>query len=541
MGPKPQKHLPGAGPSVEGKTLPGTSDPLKSTPSKKGRKRKNPIFNELGEEIIPNGPGRPRKKEKLAKDGTVITKPKQPKEPKEPKKTLKEKKELKEAALAAAAAAAGLPVKSVPKKKKYAKLTKEEREARKASKRAAAEEAKLAKKKLKSKPPPKAKEKPPVDVEKQCGVQLPNGGFCARSLTCKTHSMGAKRSVQGRSKPYDVLLAAYQKRNQIKLAELSTQQQIDLENEALLSNVPLNEDEEVEQVMAGVFYARPVPLERKVLMPTRFKNKFFQMREMLIGSLTKLQPLPMLATAGPKAGANAGARTNTTGKQDSTDDNASQTSGSTGQQAQLTPAQVNNNHRLQVMAATSGILGRSIVFDKTTGTQQMRASRAFLNTTMIQQQQQQQARMRQAQMLQMQKLQLQQQQQQQQAQNQGQQSQSPQQSPQLQQQQQHQQQQLHALQQLKLQQQRQQQQMQLQQKASLQGLQGGSSTGMSNGGMRNSTSMSPPLHQQSSPTLPSALSNNASSSMRGLQTDMSAPSSTQQNMNQALSRAFKQN
>jgi hypothetical protein len=35
-------------------------------------------------------------------------------------------------------------------------------------------------------------------------------------LTCKSHSMGAKRAVAGRSLPYDMLLAAYQKKNQAK-------------------------------------------------------------------------------------------------------------------------------------------------------------------------------------------------------------------------------------------------------------------------------------------------------------------------------------
>jgi SAGA-associated factor 73 len=75
-----------------------------------------------------------------------------------------------------------------------------------------------AKKKKKDEPKPKtAKPKGPVDVEKQCGVLLPNNSMCARSLTCKSHSMGAKRAVPGRSMPYDVLLAQYQKKNQAKL------------------------------------------------------------------------------------------------------------------------------------------------------------------------------------------------------------------------------------------------------------------------------------------------------------------------------------
>ena len=74
------------------------------------------------------------------------------------------------------------------------------------------------KKKLKKDEPKIKVPKPkgPVDVEKQCGVPLPNGAQCARSLTCKSHSMGAKRAVPGRSLPYDMLLQAYQKKNQAK-------------------------------------------------------------------------------------------------------------------------------------------------------------------------------------------------------------------------------------------------------------------------------------------------------------------------------------
>jgi SAGA-associated factor 73 len=47
-------------------------------------------------------------------------------------------------------------------------------------------------------------------VDKQCGVPT-DKGLCARSLTCKTHSMKAKRDVPGRSATYDALLLAYQK------------------------------------------------------------------------------------------------------------------------------------------------------------------------------------------------------------------------------------------------------------------------------------------------------------------------------------------
>ncbi|KAH3903465.1 deubiquitination module subunit SGF73 SCDLUD_001105 [Saccharomycodes ludwigii] len=57
-----------------------------------------------------------------------------------------------------------------------------------------------------------------IDLDKQCGAELPNNmGQCGRSLTCKTHSMGAKRGVIGRSKPFDILLAQYQKDNKLKI------------------------------------------------------------------------------------------------------------------------------------------------------------------------------------------------------------------------------------------------------------------------------------------------------------------------------------
>ena len=111
----------------------------------------------------------------------------------------------KEAAAAAAAAAAASNGEKPPKKKKAAA--------------AATTSTPTAKQELTPKPKPAPKPKGPVDVEKQCGVALPSGGLCARSLTCKTHSMGAKRAVPGRSAPYDVLLQQYHKRNQASIAK----------------------------------------------------------------------------------------------------------------------------------------------------------------------------------------------------------------------------------------------------------------------------------------------------------------------------------
>lgn len=143
------------------------------------------------------------------------------------------------------------------------------------------------KKKLKKDevPKPKApKAKAPVNVEQQCGVKLDNGGECARSLTCKSHSMGAKRAVGGRSLPYDQLLAMYQKRNAAKIqkAALSAAAPL-LDDEP--NTGPVDSDEEKDAVMAAIARSRPMPLEQHVFVPTTRKYKHIRMKEMLGNAL----------------------------------------------------------------------------------------------------------------------------------------------------------------------------------------------------------------------------------------------------------------
>ncbi|KAF5383724.1 hypothetical protein D9615_003681 [Tricholomella constricta] len=78
--------------------------------------------------------------------------------------------------------------------------------------------------------PPKKKAKPatkvtkgrtkgPVDYDRQCGVINDKNLPCSRSLTCKSHSMGAKRAVQGRSRNYDELLLDWQRANNPNFVE----------------------------------------------------------------------------------------------------------------------------------------------------------------------------------------------------------------------------------------------------------------------------------------------------------------------------------
>ncbi|RGP69755.1 saga-associated factor 73 [Fusarium longipes] len=115
----------------------------------------------------------------------------------------------------------------------------------------------------KKKDEPKAKvpkPKGPVDVERQCGVLLANGQPCARSLTCKSHSMGAKRAVAGRSLPYDMLLAAYQKKNQAKQQKAALDANAPIEDEDEANNGPIDSDEETTAVMSALSQWRPQPL-----------------------------------------------------------------------------------------------------------------------------------------------------------------------------------------------------------------------------------------------------------------------------------------
>lgn len=64
-----------------------------------------------------------------------------------------------------------------------------------------------------------------IDVEKKCAVPLPNGKHCNRSITCKSHSMSAKRAVAGRSQPYDTLLAVYMEERRRKKEEEEEEKQ----------------------------------------------------------------------------------------------------------------------------------------------------------------------------------------------------------------------------------------------------------------------------------------------------------------------------
>ncbi|KAL2886216.1 Cell division control protein 25 [Ceratocystis lukuohia] len=136
-------------------------------------------------------------------------------------------------------------------------------------------------KKKKEEPKPKvAKPKGPVDVERQCGVLLPNGMPCARSLTCKSHSMGAKRAVAGRSLPYDMLLAAYQKKNQAKQQKAAMDANAPIEED---ETGPVDPEEEFNSVMNGLSQWNPRPVvEQPVFEPIKREYSRSRLYEQLM-------------------------------------------------------------------------------------------------------------------------------------------------------------------------------------------------------------------------------------------------------------------
>ncbi|SCU98883.1 LAFA_0G20670g1_1 [Lachancea sp. 'fantastica'] len=140
-------------------------------------------------------------------------------------------------------------------------------------------------------------EKHLIDFDKQCGVELAEGGYCGRSLTCKSHSVGTKRAVKGRSQPFDVLLSQYQKKNQLKTNTNSKQktktatqqpQSQQGQNSEINEGLPveISPEEETTQVLNGVSRSLPLPLETNVLGSSRLRTKYFRMREMFASSFS---------------------------------------------------------------------------------------------------------------------------------------------------------------------------------------------------------------------------------------------------------------
>ena len=117
-------------------------------------------------------------------------------------------------------------------------------EAKKGKKRKAEDEAPNAAPKKQA----RTRTKGPVDLDKQCGVINDKGLPCSRSLTCKSHSMGAKRAVQGRSKAYDELLLEWNRANNPNWVE-------PVKKETKAERKERKEREKAERLLRSVFDA----------------------------------------------------------------------------------------------------------------------------------------------------------------------------------------------------------------------------------------------------------------------------------------------
>ncbi|KAF9439034.1 hypothetical protein BGZ76_001010 [Entomortierella beljakovae] len=143
-------------------------------------------------------------------------------------------------------------------------------------------------KKQKVTKPPKAKApgrvKGPVDLDKQCGVVLiPGGAPCARSLTCKSHSMSLKRAVEGRTRPYDVLLGMYQKKPlPVKDEKANRDSEIPL---AEKEDVNVDSDEEFNDLLDAVKSYEPQPLATRSMTYIRRRNNCHRIRDLLYDAL----------------------------------------------------------------------------------------------------------------------------------------------------------------------------------------------------------------------------------------------------------------
>ncbi|KAI8351083.1 SCA7, zinc-binding domain-containing protein [Mortierella sp. GBAus27b] len=143
-------------------------------------------------------------------------------------------------------------------------------------------------KKQKTAKPPKVKPpgrvKGPLDLDKQCGVIMIQGGPpCARSLTCKSHSMSAKRAVEGRSRPYDVLLGLYQKKPMpIKDEKANRDAELPL---AEKEDVNLDSDEEFNDLLDSVRSYEPQPLAVRPMTYVRRRNKCHRIRDLFMDAL----------------------------------------------------------------------------------------------------------------------------------------------------------------------------------------------------------------------------------------------------------------
>ncbi|KAJ3214619.1 hypothetical protein HDU67_001427 [Dinochytrium kinnereticum] len=99
----------------------------------------------------------------------------------------------------------------------------------------------------------------PIDLDKQCGVVLETGQLCTRSITCKIHSVSAKRSVFGRTQQYDTLFQEYHLKS--REAKGGTQKLMVRTQAAVpMANLDMTSEAEAMAVFDAIRGASPSPI-----------------------------------------------------------------------------------------------------------------------------------------------------------------------------------------------------------------------------------------------------------------------------------------
>ncbi|KAI9144757.1 SCA7, zinc-binding domain-containing protein [Paraphysoderma sedebokerense] len=110
------------------------------------------------------------------------------------------------------------------------------------------------------------KAKVPLDLDRHCGVPL-GTGVCMRAITCKNHSVAAKRAVEGRSQGYDILVQLYQSRMaQEKKDRLAAQEAANTKVESpqqVIQLETLDPDTEAVAVYEAIKFYQATPLATK--------------------------------------------------------------------------------------------------------------------------------------------------------------------------------------------------------------------------------------------------------------------------------------
>ncbi|KAG1444478.1 hypothetical protein G6F46_011362 [Rhizopus delemar] len=144
----------------------------------------------------------------------------------------------------------------------------------------------------------------PLNLDRQCGVLIPpTNEPCTRAITCKIHSVGAKRAVTGRSQSFNDLIAVYQKKGigrpqvpdkedqlKVMLEESSSAgnhvSELNHPEEAGTAVDDVDSDEETQTISAILKGMKPKPLGERQVFYVQRRRKYFKIRDILLEAMT---------------------------------------------------------------------------------------------------------------------------------------------------------------------------------------------------------------------------------------------------------------